>query len=189
MSRIPRLSPDQIPEAARPFLQSGAQIMGFDMHDGLDMARNPQLLSAVSQMITSIYGPGRLEPALKRLIGHVASTAAGCYYCRQHTAYGSHQQGVEAKKISAAWAYNTSGLFTEAEQAALKVAHLGSLSPSEVTDADFEDLRRHFSEDECLEIVAVIAMFGFLNRWNAVMDTDIENVPADYAKTIGLEPR
>ena len=163
--------------------------MGFEMHDGLDMARNPGLLAGVSQMIMSIYGSGKLDPGLKRLVGYVASTAAGCHYCQQHTAHGSHQQGIDVEKINAAWEYETSPLFTEGERAALKIAHLGSLSPSEVTDADFVNLREHFSDDECLEIVAVISMFGFLNRWNAVMDTDIEDMPADYARAIGLELR
>jgi len=189
MSRIPRLPADQMPDAAKPLLQAGTQIMGFEMHDGLDMARNPQLLSGVSQMLMSIYGPGKLDMGLKRLIGYVASTAAGCHYCQQHTAHGSSKQDVDPEKIKAAWEYETSNLFDAAERAALKVAHLGSLSPSEVTDKDFEDLRRHFSDDECLEIVAVIAMFGFLNRWNAVMDTDVEDVPSDYAKAIGLTLR
>lgn len=161
--------------------------MGFTMNDGLDMARNPVLLKGVSAMIMTIYGPGKLDMGLKRLVGYVASTAAGCRYCQQHTAHGASKQHVDPEKINAAWAYEDSPLFSEAERAALKVAHLGSLTPSEVTDEDFAALRSHFSNDECLEIVAVISMFGFLNRWNAVMDTDIEDVPADYAKAIGLE--
>ena len=189
MSRIPRLPPDEIADAARPLLQAGTQIMGFEMHDGLDMARNPDLLAGVSQMLMSIYGPGKLDMGLKRLVGYVASTAAGCHYCQQHTAHGSSKQGVDPAKINAAWDYERSKLFTDTERSALKIAHLGSLSPSEVTDTDFENLRKHYSDDECLEIVAVIAMFGFLNRWNAVMDTDVENIPAEYAKAIGLELR
>ena len=189
MSRIPRLPPDRIPDDARPLIAMGEQVMGFTMHDGLDMARNPAILAGVSQMLMSIYGPGKLDMGLKRLVGYVASTAAGCRYCQQHTAHGSSKQGVDPDKINAAWAYEDSPLFTDAERAALKVAHLGSLTPSEVTDADFEALRSHFSDDECLEIVAVISMFGFLNRWNAVMDTDVEAVPAEYAEAIGLELR
>lgn len=189
MSRIPRLPPDAIPDEVKPLIASGEQIMGFTMNDGLDMARNPDILRGVSQMIFSIYGPGKLDAGLKRLVGYVASTAAGCRYCQQHTAHGAGKAQIDPDKINAAWAYEDSPLFSDAERIALKVAHLGSLSPSEVTDADFEALRQHYSDDECLEIVAVIAMFGFLNRWNAVMDTDVEGVPADYAAAIGLKLR
>ena len=189
MSRIPRLAPDAIPDAAKPLIEAGTQVMGFRMNDGVDMARSPAILEGVSHMLGAIYGPGALDPQFKRLVGYVASTAAGCRYCQQHTAHGAHGQGVEAEKIGDAWLYETSPLFTDAERAALKVAHLGSLTPSEVTDEDFEAMRVHFSDEECLEVVAVISMFGFLNRWNAVMDTEVEDVPADYAKAIGLKLR
>ena len=37
------------------------------------------------------------------------------------------------------------------------------------------ELRRHFSEEQIVEIGAVIALFGFNNRWNALMETDIED--------------
>lgn len=187
MSRIPRLSPEDIPDAVKPLIAGGEALMGFTMNDGLDMARNSALLSGMSGLVNAIYAPGEVSSGLKRLIGYVASTAAGCRYCQQHTAHGASRQDVEAEKIVAAWEYETSPLFSEAERAALKVAHLGSLSPSEVTDADVEALRRHFSDEACVEIVAVISLFGFLNRWNAIMDTDIEDAPADYANAIGLD--
>ena len=189
MSRIPRLSPEDIPEVAKPLIEAGTQVMGFRMNDGVDMARSPTILAGISSMLGAIYGPGALDPQLKRLVGYVASTAAGCRYCQQHTAHGAHGQGVDAEKINEAWLYESSPLFSHAERAALKVAHLGSLTPSEVEDQDFEVLRSHYSDEECLEIVAVISMFGFLNRWNAVMDTEIEEVPADYASAIGLTLR
>lgn len=189
MSRIPRLPVDQMPDEIKPLMAMGEEVMGFAVNDGRDMARNPDILQGVTQMIMSIYGPGKLDMGLKRLVGFVSSTASGCRYCQQHSAHGAGKMDVDPEKINAAWAYEDSALFTDAERIALKVAHLGSLSPSEVTDADFEELRSHFSDDECLEIVAVISMFGFLNRWNAVMDTDIEDVPASFAKSIGLELR
>jgi len=189
MSRIPRLSPDAIPDQAKPLIAAGEEIMGFTMHDGLDMARNPALLRGVSEMVMAIYGPGHLDGGLKRLIGYVASTAAGCHYCQQHSAHGATGQDVDPAKIQAAWEYEHSPLFSDSERIALKIAHLGSLSPSEVTDENFAELRAHFSDDACLEIVAGISMFGFLNRWHAVMDTDVETLPAETARAIGLKLR
>ena len=49
--------------------------------------------------------------------------------------------------------------------------------PSAVTDAVFERLREHYSDREILEITAVIALFGFLNRWNSTLATDLEALP------------
>ena len=189
MSRLPRPEPDSLPPDVRDLIQGGAEAMGFTPNDALDMARRPDILRGVSAMVGSIYGPGEVALPLKRLIGYIASTAAGCIYCQQHTAHGSLKSGVEAAKMRAAWEYETSDLFTDAERAALRVAHLGSLTPAQVEDDQMEDLRSHFTDAQVTEIVAVIAMFGFLNRWNTVMGTDIEPAPEAAFKAAGLELR
>ena len=36
------------------------------------------------------------------------------------------------------------------------------------------ELRKHWSDDEVVEILGVIALFGYLNRWNDSMATSIE---------------
>ena len=62
--------------------------------------------------------------------------------------------------------------------AALQLAHHAGLTPNATTDDDFQLLRAHFSEEQILELVAVIAMFGFLNRWNDTLGTTLETEPA-----------
>ena len=46
-----------------------------------------------------------------------------------------------------------------------------------MTDDDFTAMRLHFSEEQIVEIVAVISVFGFLNRFNDTMGTPLEDVP------------
>ena len=48
-------------------------------------------------------------------------------------------------------------------------------------DADFADLRKYFTDYQIVEIVAVISMFGFLNRWNDTMATTLEPPAAEFA--------
>jgi uncharacterized peroxidase-related enzyme len=187
VSRLPLPDFDALPEDAQDLIQQGEVMMGFAPNDALAMARNPEMLSGVSAMVMSIYGPGELEPGLKRLIGYIASTAAGCVYCQQHSTHGALKSGVEAEKLREAWSYETSDLFSDAEQAALKLAHLGSLSPSQVSDADFAAARAYFTDAQMVEIVGVISMFGFLNRWNAIMATDIEAKPKAAFEAAGME--
>jgi hypothetical protein len=52
---------------------------------------------------------------------------------------------------------------------------------SAVTDEDMSRLRDHFDDDQVVEIVAVIANFGFLNRWNDTMATQLERSPLTWA--------
>ena len=189
MSRLPRLPDDALPDGTGAMFDIAQNMMGFTPNDARDMARNPAILRGVAAMCEAVYAPGEVDAGLKRLVGYVASTAAGCRYCQMHTAHGADNQGVDPAKINAAWSYEDSPLFTPAERSALRLAHLGSLSPSEVTDAHFAELRTHYTDAQIVELVAVISMFGFLNRWNAVMDTDIEALPGKHALDIGLELR
>jgi len=45
-----------------------------------------------------------------------------------------------------------------------------------------EELRKQWSEEQIVEIVATIAMFGFLNRWNDTMGTPFEDAPMAAGK-------
>ena len=189
MPRLPQLSHADLPEETLPFFEFAKSLMGFTPNDVYDMARNPGILKGTAGMVSAIYAPGKVDAGLKRLIGYIASTAAGCKYCQLHTAHGAHEQGVDDAKILKAWEYETSSLFSDAERAAMRIAQGGAMSPSQVTDQQFADLRTHFTDEQVVEIVAVIAMFGFLNRWNAIMDTALEDMPLNYAKNAGVVTR
>jgi hypothetical protein len=56
-----------------------------------------------------------------------------------------------------------------------------SLVPNAVTPAHFEDLRSHWDDGQIVEILAVVSLFGFLNRWNDTMATDLEEIPSAFA--------
>ena len=94
-----------------------------------------------------------------------------------HTAGAALQLGVEDKKLEAVWEFRSSELFSTKERAALEVAVAGAAQPNEVTDDLFAELKRHWNEGEIVEIVAVISMFGFMNRWNDTMATPLEEEP------------
>ena len=182
MSRLDPISREDLSEDARTLLEMGEQMMGFTPNDALIMGRNPALFKAASELVRAVYGQGTLDPGLKRLIGYINSTAAGCSYCQAHTAHGANTAGIDRAKIDAAWDYETSDLFSDAERAALRVAQGSGLSPNKVSDAEFADLKNYYTDDEIVEIVSVIAMFGFLNRWNSTLATELEQTPAAFLK-------
>ena len=181
MSRLAPLALDQLPAELQAVMAEGEKKMGFRANDGLTMARAPHMLKGLSQLAWSVYGPeGRVPLELRKLVGYITSTAAGCQYCRAHTAHGAFNAGVAPEKIAAAWDYETSPLFSAAERAALRLAQASGVSPVAVTDADFIELRKYFDDAQITELVGVIALFGFLNKWNAVIGTDVEAAPAKF---------
>jgi uncharacterized peroxidase-related enzyme len=183
MPRIAPLKLDDLPDDMRASLAEGEKKMGFRANDGLTMARVPKMLRALGQLAWSIYGvDGRVPLELRKLVAYITSTSAGCVYCQAHTAHGAFNAGVAPEKIAAAWDYETSPLFSAAERAALRVAQGAGHAPVEVTDADMAALKKHFDDDQIAEIVGVIALFGFLNKWNAVIGTEIESAPAAFVR-------
>jgi uncharacterized peroxidase-related enzyme len=180
--RLAPLAPEHAPELAEQF-DAARKRMGFIPNSVLIMQRNPQMVRAFTQMSAAIWNPAsKVDAKLKRLISHVASRAAGCRYCMAHTAEGAAKLGVDDEKLDAVWSYQTSPLFSPAERAALDVAVAAGCVPNAVTDEMFRTLRKHWSDDEVVEIVGVIAMFGFLNRWNDTFATPLEDAPLEFGE-------
>jgi uncharacterized peroxidase-related enzyme len=145
------------------------------------MARRPEILGAFSELITQIWNTGTLPKPLKPLIGIISSVAAGCRYCQAHEAVDARERGVAEHKIAQIWDFERSPFYDEGERAALRFARDASLVPNEVTPTHFEELRRHWDEGQIVEILAVVGLFGFLNRWNDTMATTLEAEPTALA--------
>ncbi len=165
-----------------PFFELVDGAMGFLPNSLLTMAHNPALVNAFGGLAALIQGPGKVPDDLKSLISFVASRSAGCQYCMAHTSHVTvNHRGASQEKFDAVWEYETSPLFSEGERAALRVAQGAGQVPNAVSDQDFKDLKEHFDDEQIVEIVSVIALFGFLNRWNDTMATELETTPMKYA--------
>ena len=176
----PRLAP--LPPEHTPELKDQFELMrknlGFVPNSMLIMQRRPKLAKAFAQLTAAIWDPdGKVDRGFKRLIAHVASRAAGCQYCMAHTAGGALHFGVDDAKVAAVWDYQESPLYTAAERAALDLAIAASGVPNTANDDMFLELRKHWTEEQIVEIVGVIALFGFLNRWNDTLATPLEDEP------------
>src|SRR5262249_53481842 len=90
---------------------------------------------------------------------------------------GALHFSVEDKKLAAVWEYETNSLYSAAERATLDLARAAASVPNAVTDDIFAELRKHWTEEQIVEIVGVISLFGFLNRWNNTMATPLEDEP------------
>lgn len=180
-----RLSPAPTDALARaqPLLDQAADVMGFTPNSLKIMARSPAMLQGFMALSFALMGPNaKLDPQLRQMIANITSAAAGCSYCQAHTAHGAERLGLSAEKIKALWAYETSEHFSAGERAALSLAQAAGSVPNVSTDAHFEALAPHFSEDEIAEIVGIISYFGFLNRWNDTLATPLEEHPLRFAE-------
>ena len=186
---MPHMKPlpfDAVPEDIQERFTHYRETRGFTPNSIQTMARRPDIVRAFMQLNKVVLYEGTVPEELKMLVSLIASQAAGCRYCQAHMANLAKIYAASEEKISKVWEYETSEAFTEAERAALRVACHGGMSPSQATQEHFDELYRHFDEGQVVEIVASIALFGFLNRWNDTMATELEELPAQVASaTIG----
>src|SRR5215472_11735907 len=180
---MPRIDP--VPREAlgdlQTVLDAAESRMGFVPNSQLILAHRPEVVRAFAQLGAAINGPSStISPQLRNLVSQMASRAAGCGYCMAHTTHTAARVGISAE--IALWSYETSPLFSEAERAALRVAQGAAQVPNAVTDADFAELKKHYTGAQIVDIVAVISLFGFLNRFNDTMATELEASPIEAGK-------
>jgi alkylhydroperoxidase family enzyme len=183
MTRIAPLDPAELADYEEGFAAIEA-FMGFVPSSLFTMARVPGLLDGFTRLSATVFLNDLLPHELKQLIGSMASAGAGCRYCQAHTAAHAEHLGVDPAKLADLWSFETSPHYDDAERAALRLAWHAGQHPNAATDADFDDCRRHYTDDQITAIVAVCALFGYLNRWNDTMATTLEPVPHDTARRL-----
>jgi uncharacterized peroxidase-related enzyme len=147
---------------------------GFVPNSILTMQRRPGIAQAFMDLNKAVLYEGTVAEELKMLVSLVTSQASGCRYCQAHMTNLASIYRASDEKIRAVWEFETSPLFSPAERAALRLGYAAALVPNEATADHFDELKRHFDEGQIVEIVATIALFGYLNRWNDTMATALE---------------
>ena len=183
MARISPAAPEQFAQVA-DHMERWKKTKGYPPNSWLVMVRKPKVFRAYRDLHTAVMmDDGEVPQALKFMIAFVVSTAAGDPYCAAHNAENaSHIAGVPVEKIEALSVFRASVLFTLGERSALALAQAAGSCPPSVTDAHFSELKKYWSEDAAAEIVAVISLLGWLNRWNITLATRIEPEAATFAE-------
>ncbi|WP_339623718.1 carboxymuconolactone decarboxylase family protein [uncultured Winogradskyella sp.] len=151
------------------------ETLGFCPNSVLTMQRRPAISKAFINLNKAVMAnDGRVTSALKRMIAWVSSNATGCRYCQAHAIRAAERYGAEQEQLDNIWDYKTHTAFSDAERAALDFSLAASMVPNAV-DADIKKrLYEHWDEGEIVEMLGVISLFGYLNRWNDSMGTTME---------------
>ncbi len=182
MARVEPLAREDLVEFEEVFVIVES-VMGFVPNSMFTMARVPGLLPSFQALAGTVLFNDVIDNGLKQMVAMAASAAAGCRYCQAHTGQKAERLGVPADKLAAIWEFETSEHFDPAERAALRLAFHAGQTPNAATDDDFTACREHYDDRQIAAIVAVIALFGYLNRWNDTMATSLEASPAAFGET------
>ena len=181
MARLKPLSPDN-PELKENF-EHFRHLLGYVPNNILILSHKPKLVKGMAALASAVWDPSNeVDNGLKRLVAYMASKTHGSKYSMAHSAEAAHRSGIADAKVEAVDDYKTSPLYTEAERVALDFTVAAASQPNAVTDALFEKMRKHWTDPQIVEIAAVVAINGFLNRWNDTMLPPLEAEPSAFAK-------
>ena len=152
------------------------ETLGFCPNSVLTMQHRPAISKAFINLNKAVMtNEGRVSSALKRMIAWVSSNSTGCRYCQANAIRAAERYGAEQDQLDNIWEYKTHTAFSEAERVALDFSLAASQIPNTVDDTLKQRLHSYYNEGEIVEILGVISLFGYLNRWNDSMGTSIEN--------------
>lgn len=165
---------------AEEMAQFYEETLGFTPNSLFTMMHRPRIAYAFLEMNKAVMeNKGRVTSALKRQIAYLSSMTTGCRYCEAHAIRAAVRYGSDEDKLQHIWEYKTYPAFSDAERAAFDLAIAASTVPNSVNDEVSENARAHWDEGEIVEILGVVALFGYLNRWNDSMGTQLEGPAAE----------
>ena len=159
------------------------ETLGFCPNSIKTMYHRPRIAFAFIEMNKAVMeNKGGVTSALKRMMAYISSNAAGCRYCQAHAIRAAERYGTEQEQLENIWDYKTHPAFSDAERTALDFALASSVIPNAVTDEISENLRQYWDDGEIVEMLGVMALFGYLNRWNDSMGTEMESGAIESGK-------
>jgi len=151
------------------------ETLGFCPNSVLTMQIKPGLAEAFVNLNKAVMkNEESLTSEFKRLIAFVSSNTTGCRYCQAHTIRAADRYGSTQDRLNNVWDYMNHDCFSDKEKIALAFTEAASKVPQKVTPQMEKELKGLWSEEEIVEIMSVISLFGFLNRWNDTMGTSLE---------------
>ncbi|MEM8858789.1 MAG: carboxymuconolactone decarboxylase family protein [Chloroflexota bacterium] len=153
----------------------------YNNRQEFEMGNWPELRQAFNELVQVVWSEKGLSEQYKQELFTMASLASGCTHCQSHGAFHLNDMGVEMERIRAIWEYETSDLFTDAERAGLNLARGAAQTPNATTPEDFDNLRKHYSDDQIIEILALNSAAAWLNRWNDTIATVTDQESVDWA--------
>lgn len=178
MALVDPLTEEQMEPELREHVQFFKGPLGVIPNSVRTMSHRAPIARAFTDLnIAVMTDYGAVTPEFKRLVGYVSSFASGCMYCQAHMILASERFGASEDRLNDVFNFEESPHYSEAEKAALAFAHAATQVPNGVTEEVGARLREHWSPEQIVEIMGVVALFGYLNRWNDSMGSALEDLP------------
>jgi uncharacterized peroxidase-related enzyme len=169
MARITLIAPESAPPEVREIYDTSLRGKPGNVQKAL--AHRPEMLKTFLIFYASV---GRsLDRKLYELIYLRVSFINGCRYCTQHHVASSKRVGLTAEDWRALETGNYSR-YTEKERTALNYAEKLTRAPHEITKSDFDELKKHFSDPEIVDLHMLTGLANLTNRLTDPLGLELE---------------
>ena len=161
------------------------ETLGFTPNSLFTMMHRPRIAKAFLEMNQAVMeNKGSITSSMKREIAYLSSMTTGCRYCEAHAIRAAERYGSSKERLENIWEYKSNAAFSESDRAMFDFAIAASQLPNGVSEEIKTRAKKFFSDGEIVEILGVVALFGYLNRWNDSMGTELENPAVKSAEEI-----
>jgi AhpD family alkylhydroperoxidase len=138
----------------------------------------PEIGSKMMEIFFEILKDGRVAWPTKELVILKATKMGDCLYCVTQHEVVAERLGVSPEKQAdiVGLQYRTSPHYTEAERAMLDLTSLVVLDPEQVSGETWAAVRKHFSDDQIVEIVVTIGAYLQISKFGDAMGVELEPV-------------
>ena len=169
MARVSLIGPETASQEVRQIYDSTLRGKPGNVQKAL--AHRPEMLKNFLAFYASV---GRsLDRKLYELIYLRVSLINQCHYCTQHHVASSKRAGLTAEDWTALKAGNYSR-YGEKERAALTYIEKLTRAPHEITETDFDELKKNFSEPEIIDIHMLAGLANLTNRVTDPLGLELE---------------
>jgi alkylhydroperoxidase family enzyme len=129
-------------------------------------AHQPKMMSGMGKFQGAVRKGDSVDERLKYLVELKGAQMIGCEFCLDLGSQICRNSGFSDEELLALPRYRESGLFTEREKLALDYTVAVMRTPVEVTDEVFARMKEHFTDEQLVEITALVTVVN-LDRFNA----------------------
>ena len=140
---------------------------------------------ALLQMEAYVHNHSGLDERLLELVKLRSSQINGCAYCVDMHSKNLRADGEKNERIDGVAVWRETPIYSDREQAALEWAEAVTLVAADhVPDNVFESVRKHFSEEELVNLTLAVAMINTWNRFGVAFRA----VPGEYQAPVKKVP-
>jgi alkylhydroperoxidase family enzyme len=129
-------------------------------------AHQPKMMSGMGKFNQAVRKGKSVDERLKYLVELKGAQMIGCEFCVDLGSQICRNSGFSDEELLALPRYGQSDLFTEREKLALDYTVAVMRTPVEVTDELFARMKEHFTDEQLVEITALLTVVN-LDRFNA----------------------